>query len=309
MRFTLPLLSLCAATPALCVNYTAPGYSAQKLYQLANSTWISEIASPESSYEMRMTLFDRPDVYAVDPTHQHGGPRSIHSFPDSYGLSAITTLGYEEYGILAMGQQNHSTFVSLWVLRLNGAEPEAVRVMDKIGNITALGAITTLSETVVLASQTAEGTVYRIDLVSREVELVLRDPSRAKALYGIHYRAPYLYYTNYDEGVFARMAIDPVTAAQRGAAEVIARSELLVGADKFVLVDDGSADDDVDAFIVNFKKNSLVRVRNGHAELVVQGIVMPTTVQFGNGGGLYVATASEAGEMGASLWSISTPDV
>lgn len=303
MRTALLLSTLLAAvTPCLCQNYTAPGYSARQLYQMANGTWINNIVPrSNSTIYMRMALFDRPEVYEVDTMHQHGGPRSIHRFPDSYGLTGITEIGMQKYAALAMSHGESGQYVSVWTLDQSGTESKAEQIIEKVGDLSALGAITTLSPSVVLACETAEGTVYRIDLTSRTVELVLTDPTGT--VDGIQYRKPYLYYSNGDAGVFSRVPIDPVTARPTGDVEVLASGEVLKGASDFALPSWGP-----DAFVANFNQNSVVRVGGGSAEVIVQGIPMPTTAQFGSSGYLHVGTSGRGGDGGASIWSVYVPD-
>ncbi|THC89014.1 hypothetical protein EYZ11_011534 [Aspergillus tanneri] len=278
------VISVLSLLLAAATNLCQAEYDSRKYHQFDNGTWIEDIAGYGASWYVKFSRYDRPIVYQVDTAHQHGPPQPLYTFPDSIGLTGITELGYERYAILARTKVNGHDASSLWTLSNNGSAPQAVKLIEKIGNGGTLNGLTTLSSTVVLASNTLAGVVYRLDLQTRTVKVVLKDPTMAKGINGVRYRAPYLYYTNSVQGLFARIPIDPITAEPTGKAQVVSKGASLVGADSFTLAHWSD-----DAFVANFQRNTVVRVNTTAkaAEVVVRNIPAPCSAAFGSSGGFF----------------------
>ncbi|KAL2865288.1 uncharacterized protein BJX67DRAFT_389498 [Aspergillus lucknowensis] len=301
MRVT-TLLSLLSAATAVC----GQEYTAHKLYQLDNGTWLENMAQRTGqSYYLRFTRLDSPEVMEVDPTHQHGDPRTVHTFDGATNATGITELSRDNYAVLTLNQAVDATTVSLWTLQMNASSPIATKVADKVAGSALLNGLAVVSPNIVLATDTLVGGIVRIDLKTGEADKVLEGDAFTKGVNGLKYSEPYLYYTNSLEGVFGRVSVDPSTGEPTGEAEVIASGDVLVGADDFALAYWTEA-----AFVANFENNNIVRVNfdNGTAEVVVKDIPAPTSATFGSSGGLYAVTSGTGSDGGASFWSIYVPD-
>ncbi|BCS23143.1 uncharacterized protein APUU_31368S [Aspergillus puulaauensis] len=298
MRATALLCLLNTATVALGEQYTA-----RKLYQLAPGTWIENFAQRGSSWYTRITRLDSPEVLEVDPTHQHGGPRTIYTFPNATNATGIAELSTDNYAVLTLNGPPDNAAVSIWTLDAAG-EPSATPVIETIEGAQILNGLAAFSPTVVFASDSPAGAIYRIDLEAGTADKVISGDGISPGVNGLRYKAPYLYYTNSLNGVFGRIKIDPTSGDLVGGTDVVVRGDILVGADDFALADWTDA-----AFVANFQQNTLVRVAigNGTAEVVVQDIPAPTTATFGSGG-LYVGTSGTGSDGGASFWSVVVPD-
>ncbi|KAL3490290.1 hypothetical protein BJX62DRAFT_225992 [Aspergillus germanicus] len=296
-----PLLTLLSASTAVFGEI----YTARKAYQLAAGTWIENISQRGGlSWYTRLTRLDRPIVQEVDPSHQHGGPRTIYTFPDATNATGIAELAADQYAVLTLNQVNDATIVSVWTLQTSG-NPTASKVIEGVAGSELLNGLAAISSTIVLATDTIVGGIVRINIETGVADKILSGDAFAAGINGLKYRAPYLYYTNTLEGIFARIAIDPVTGAPTSEAELIASGEVLVGADDFALAYWTDA-----AFVTNFEKNTVVRVDidAGTAEVVVEDIPAPTSAAFGTSGGLYVVTSGTGVDGGASIWAVVVPD-
>ncbi|KAL2812214.1 hypothetical protein BJX63DRAFT_443711 [Aspergillus granulosus] len=298
---TAPLLTLLAAGTGSFGQL----YHAQKAYQLDPGTWIENLSQRGGlSWYTRLTRLDRPVVQEVDPSHQHGGPSTIFTFPDATNATGIAELDYDRYAVLTINQVNDQTTVCVWSLEAT-ITPTANKIIEDVASSPFLNGLAAISSTIVLATDTFIGGVVRLNLDTGVADKVLSADSFPVGVNGLKYRAPYLYYTNSVEGVFGRVKVDPVTGTPKGEAEVIAGGEMLVGADDFALAYWTEA-----AFIANFNKNTVVRIDidKGTAEVVVEDIPAPTSAAFGTTGGLYIATSGTGSDGGASIWAVTVPD-
>jgi hypothetical protein len=298
MRTTSLLSLLSAATAVLGEQYTA-----RKLYQLDPGTWIENFAQKGSSWYTRMTRLDSPEVLKVDPSHQHGGPRTIYTFPNVTNATGIAELSTDNYAVLTLNGPPDNAVVSIWSLNASG-ETSAAPVIENIEGAQILNGLAAFSPSIVFATDSPAGAIYRIDLESGTADKVLSGDGITPGVNGLRYKEPYLYYTNSLNGVFGRIEIDPASGDLVGGTEVVVRGDILVGADDFALAGWTDA-----AFVANFQQNTLVRVyiENGTAEVVVNDIPAPTTATFGSGG-LYVGTSGTGSDGGASFWSVVVPD-
>lgn len=296
---TTPILSLLSAATAVLGEQ----YTTRKLYQLDPGTWIENFAQKGSSWYTRMTRLDSPEVLEVDPSHQHGGPRTIYTFPNATNATGIAELSTDNYAVLTLNGPPDNAVVSIWSLNASG-ETSATPVIENIEGAQILNGLAAFSPSIVFATDSPAGAIYRINLESGTAEKVLSGDGITPGINGLRYKEPYLYYTNSLNGVFGRIEIDPASGDLVGGTEVVVRGDILVGADDFALAGWTDA-----AFVANFQQNTLIRVHivNGTAEVVVRDIPAPTTATFGSGG-LYVGTSGTGSDGGASFWSVVVPD-
>ncbi|KAL4861421.1 hypothetical protein BDV12DRAFT_180326 [Aspergillus spectabilis] len=300
MRAATLLSALSAVTAILGEQYTS-----RKAYQLEPGTWIENFSPRGQSWYTRLTRLDSPEVQEVDPSHQHGGPRTIYTFEDATNATGIAELSPDTYAVTTLNKIGDDTTVTIWTFQATTGT--ATKAIENVPGTSFLNGLAAISSSIVLAADTLDGGIYRIDLEAGTANKILTGDAFAPGINGLRFKNGYLYYTNSLLGIFGRIAIDPATGAPAGAAESLAKGDILGGADDFALAYWTDA-----AFVVNFEKNTLVRVNfgdgEGNAEVVVEGIPAPTTATFGTSGGLYVATSGTGENGGASIWSVVVPD-
>ncbi|OJJ07748.1 hypothetical protein ASPVEDRAFT_877871 [Aspergillus versicolor CBS 583.65] len=299
---TTTLFSLLSAAAAVY----EPNYTAGKIYQLNNGTWIENLTQRTNlSCFTRLTRYDSPEVQEVNLLHPHSGPRTIYTFANATSATGITELSTERYAVLTLNHAVNTTTVSIWTLQTNALLPIATKVADSIVDSELLNGLAAVSPHIVLATNSFVGGIVRINLQNGIADEISAGDSFPAGVNGLKYQEPYLYYTNMFEGVFGRIAVDPSTGAPAGEAEVIASGDILVGADDFALAYWTNA-----AFVANYEKNTVVRINIDEktAEVVVKEIPAPTPATFGASGGLFFATSGTGSDGGASLWRIMVPE-
>ncbi|KAL4882518.1 hypothetical protein BJY04DRAFT_217425 [Aspergillus karnatakaensis] len=302
MRAT-SLFSLFTAATAVLGQH----YEFRKAYQLVPGTWIENLSPHFQSWYTRFTRLDRPEIMEVDTQHQHGGPRTIHTFKDATNATGLAEISSDTYAVTTLNQVGEDTTVTIW--KFNAVNYTASKIIEDVPGTSFLNGLAAVNSQVVLASDSFDGGIYQIDLQRRTSQKVLSEVDSAAfgpGINGLRYQKGYLYYTNTLLGIFGRIEVTEATGSPIGDAVTLAEGDLLVGADDFALARDVPS-----AFVTNFEKNTIVRVYYAErfARVVVEGIPAPTTATFGLGTLLYVGTSGSEEVEGASIWSVSVPDV
>ncbi|KAH6999286.1 hypothetical protein EDB80DRAFT_687405 [Ilyonectria destructans] len=202
-----------------------------------------------------------PELYRINP--QRPERRTlIHTFPSSAQLKSNTGLGgivetTPDTFALIVGDLNHTTVTgtkgsfSVWTINLQGYPRKApkVRKITSIPESSFLNGLTTLDDPrVILACDSFNGKVYRIDTTTGEYKVVIQpdettlSPSGMDFFVGIdgirtyrprHSKTTYLYYNNFMGEAYYRVPIDSKLATPLGPPETLA-------------VDLGSGLDDLD---------------------------------------------------------------
>jgi outer membrane protein assembly factor BamB len=248
-----------------------------QLHEFQNGTWIENIAVRPSG-QLLLTLFDRPEVYTLDPKVPGAKPELVHKFQENATkLLGITEYATDKYAVVVGSSENGKDAWSIWSLDVGAVKgANAQRRIRAIPGAEMLNGLTTLDGNTVLAADTTGGVVYCIDLLSGEHSVVLNDKTMMPGINGVRYRAPYLYYTNTVQGLFARVQIHPRTARSAGPVKVIATK--IEGVDDFALPSWAEGD----AYIANFFDNTVLRVQlDGNVTVFAKGISVPTSASFG----------------------------
>jgi hypothetical protein len=244
--------------------------------EFEKGTWIENIAV-RSNGQIIVSLFDRPEIYIMDPSSPGSKPELVHKFVNATRLTGITEYAPDKFAVMVGTRVNDKDVVSTWTIDLSSIRGLKVKAIGgEIPGVDLLNGLTALNRDTLLASDAFGGSVYRIDLKTGAAVSVLNDATMMPGVNGVRYSAPYLYYTNMIQGLFARIPIDPKTAAAIGPAEVIATK--IVGVDGFAL----ASWTDREAYIVNYEENVILKV-DAEANVVTfaTGVIGPTAAFFG----------------------------
>jgi hypothetical protein len=264
-----------------------------QFHEFENGTWIESIAV-RANGQIIVSLFDRPELYIMDPATPGAKPELIHRFKNATRLTGLAEYAPDKFAVLVGSRTNEKDSISTWTVDLssiNGLKVNAVG--SDIPGVDLLNGLTALNRETLLASDTFGGSVYRIDVKSGAAVSVLNDGTMIPGVNGVHYSAPYLYYTNMIQGLFARIPVDAKTAEASGPAEIIATK--IVGVDGFAL----ASWTDHEAYILNHEENTILKV-DAEANVVTfaTGVIGPTAAFFGrtevDGRILYVVTSGGA---------------
>lgn len=280
-------LLLLAFSPAIASPYAAPSIaetmsgsaSITKICQFGKGTWVENIAV-RSNGSLVVVLYDRPEVWEVNPLISDADPKMLIRFEDATRITGITEPVADNFVVMVSMKAGGFT---IWKLSLNSSQTNATQVIATVPGAGSLNGLTALSSTIALAADTGRGVVHRFDLARGEATVVLRDPTMSLpvvggGINGVRYRAGFLYYTNSLKGILARIPIDATTAEATGPAEVLASG--LIGIDDFAL---GHSDDEF--FIMDWIRSRILKVTPGGTTEVLaassDGVAWPTSAQFG----------------------------
>jgi hypothetical protein len=261
-----------------------------QFHEFQNGTWIESIAI-RANGQIIVSLFDRPELYLMDPATPDAKPELVHRFANATRLTGITEYAPDKFAVLVGSRKNEKDSVSVWTVDLSSINGLKVKVgAGEVPGVDLLNGLTALNRETLLASDSFGGSVYRIDLKTGAAASVLNDPTMIPGVNGVHYAAPYLYYTNMIQGLFARILIDAKSGEASGPAEVIATK--IVGVNGFAL----AGWTDHEAYLLNYEENTILKV-DAEANVVTfaTGVIGPTAAFFGrtelDGRILYVVTS------------------
>lgn len=330
------LLAAQAALAAVRPRHQQPPRSetASTLFSLPGSTtsWLENLAYRPSTDTVLATRLLVAQLWSISA--RTGTGTLLANVTDVTGLVGITQTrsSPDEFYVAGVsfsdaGVEANSS--ALYRLAFSPArEGESQRYEDGVGKFTfekafgvpgirLINGLTTWDERTVLATDSLGGAIWKIDVVTGEAIIVLEDPSMApKASNGVNgikvFHAPdnqgtYIYYSNTDQSLLARILVDPTTACPLAGADILAGD--LGEADDFALLDDGGV------LLATGGNNTVVHVGlDGSVEAVAGSqnsleLVSATSCQFGmkredGQGTLYVTTAGgEEGLVNGTLFA------
>lgn len=272
--------------------------SVNTLFSLpSNASWLENLAYRPSTNTVLATRLDVAQLWSISTTTGAGsilatkpditalvGITQTHSSPDEYYVAG---LNFSAAGV----QPNSST---LWKLTFPVEGGYSFASAFGVPGMTLINGLTTWNDTTILATDSYQGNIWKIDLTTNASKAILTDPTMARitdnGVNGVKVlrssRGTFVYYTSTDQSLLARIPVDPVTAKALGPVEVIASD---IGAvDDFALLSDGSA------VIATGVNNTVVHVSlDGRVETVAE-VMSGTACQFGVNGELYVTTGGSA---------------
>lgn len=316
-----------------------------------NSSWLENLAIRPSKDTILATRLDVPQLWSIDISTGAGTELLLGDAVSSVSLVGITQLlssssstsaradeceeeEEEVYYIAGVNytatsvQPNSSVLYSLTYHDApNSSSPSyTFQKALPLPQMTLINGLTAWSPTVLLATDSYQGAIYKIDVTTGEASILLQDPtmstnSSTAGINGVKVLRPaelghtggpttsttttttYIYYTNTDQALVARIPVDPQTAellstasTTSTAVEVLASgNKLLGGPDDFALLADGGV------MVATGAANTVVRVGLDGSVTSVAGsegdleLASSTACRFGQDGRvLYVTTAGGA---------------
>ncbi|KAK3985715.1 hypothetical protein QBC44DRAFT_373821 [Cladorrhinum sp. PSN332] len=310
---------LATATAAITENLNGlEPTKAEEIYVFppSNPLWVENLHRLPDGRLLLSTFSPDGIVYVLDPrSPAPRTPKEVAALPNTTAELGIAALGRDRYAI-ATGRLNGATglfFPGSGSIRVilfpTGAQAAEQTEAIPIPDTQLLNGMTPLTSRpdVVLAAESVEGRVVRVNTRTRTVKVASSDPLLAPGadaavslgVNGIKILRGHLYFTNSAQGLFARYRIDS-DGYQRGKVEVLARVGKATGFGD--LLDDFALDSKTgDAYIARHNQ-AVLRVRyakaNGSWKVDVavgpsSGVALraPTAVIFEGKGDLFVSTA------------------
>lgn len=213
-----PTLLLASLAP-IVTNAVLPQVQVETLYQFEDATFLENIAV-RSNGHLLITTPVHPVVYAFDPKATNSTPQVLHEFPDATGLTGITEVAPDFFTLItSIFDETFTTTpgsVCVWTLDLRGSQPvvnKLVCLPDTVDDM--LNGMTPLDHApgVILISASVSGSVYRLNVATGELGIVIKDPLFAPGsafhhgINGIHVRGETLYFINSAQGFFGLVPI------------------------------------------------------------------------------------------------------
>lgn len=310
------LLSLASAASSAAIS-ACPSPTDLKVKQLANfgsSSWIENLAIRSSGEVLGAELLN-PRLWQVDPNGRVQ-PIVVHNWAEGAsagmydGVLGIAETRHDEFFVAVAGQYNESMMLlpnsTNYIFRVDFSTLKVSTTGEVLSNATVtkltdvkgsqlVNGATTLNEDAILVSDSFNGWVYKVDVRTGEYDVIVDDPLMKKNNYvtapqgkigvnGIKVFRGYLYWTNTDAGLLARIKINK-DGKPSGASEIIASN--LSGPDDFTLDENGVA------YIALGTANELGIVYHGGSNRTVT-VGGPTAAKFGRQHGdhhrLYLST-------------------
>ncbi|PVI05841.1 hypothetical protein DM02DRAFT_682768 [Periconia macrospinosa] len=300
------------------------------VHQFPRPTWLENIAALSTGHLLTGTLGSHAELHLINP--ETNTATLLHNFTQQNSVFGFREL---EPDVWAVVSSNYSTTTGaehggsvLWrvdlrerVKNIDEGSSDVVKV-DKMIDLKDAGVsngLAVVNPRTVLIADSIKGNIGRIVLPASEGEKAKYDvliedatvqigntnPDVPLGVNGLAYHAPYLYFSNCNRGLVARVAIDAETAAPSSAVEVV--SDDVPVPDDLVVSPDGKT-----AYVARFWSNTLEKIAlpgtegaGGKPEVVVgaQGstvVAGPTAVTWGRGKKdqrvLYVSTNGGVGE-------------
>ena len=246
--------------------------------------------------QILVTLLTTPQIYQVDP-FEIQAPILVHTFPNATSLLGIVET-YPDIFYVVVG--NWSTVklsstpgsYSVWKIEMScflldqGYVPAVVTKVADLPDAMFLNGMTVLDKEsgLLLIADSEAGVVWRLNVYTKEVTQIIDDPLMkatsvpSLGINGVKVRSGYLYFTNSNQALLARVPINTDGTAASEASVVTANA----------MADDFQFDARGDVFIAQNPVNELAFVEaEGGPETVLVGdpdsliLAGPTAVQFG----------------------------
>ena len=289
------------------VDSAAPlGSGAQLIYQFKTEVALENF-SPRSNGQLVITTANEPSVYGLDPSERSQPPKLLYQFPNASSALGIAEIAHDVFAVVVGNFSTPESAVpgsfSIWSLDLTTSTPTA-DIIASMPEAVALNGATTLdgSPDILLIADSALGTVWRLNLTTRNYSIAIRDPLFSDSsqffigINGIRTSRGLLYFSNSAQGTFGRVLI-----SNNGSA--IGQVEIIARVDAQQLKYDDFAIDWAGTAWVTAHPNSLNEIsfegaqRNFTGKVAGIGLDQPASARFGRGSKqeektLYVVTST-----------------
>ncbi|KAJ5181153.1 hypothetical protein N7491_000707 [Penicillium cf. griseofulvum] len=249
--FSLPLF----LHTSLAIPHYPRGYQsrpASTVFQLErNGSWFENLAV-QSNGNLLVTRIDTPELWSIVPSSNssHPGKGSLlHRFPNAMSTLGIAEIDCDVFAVVVGNLSLPSitptpgSFV-IWTVNLTSATPEA-RILTPLPEGQFLDGLTKFSDDLLLISDAAKGTIWRLNTTTGEYSVALSHSSMLPAagqavkvgVNGLKVLNNYVYYTSTSQEVYARIPVDG-NATAVGPVEIITSGFTF---DEFILTANGTA--------------------------------------------------------------------
>lgn len=275
--------------------------------------WLENLAV-RACGELLVTRVEVAEVWSVSPVS--GRKNLVARFPDTTSATGITEIEHDLFAVNTGNYSAQSGFTpgsyAVWTVDLRGKVPK-IRKIAAVPSAGMLNGLVALpGARVVLAADSVNGAVYKIDLRSGNATIALAGdafaapppPAYPLGVNGVHLKASSLYFTNTGAGTYSRIAIHPDGTAA-GPVETL-RDDLELP-DDFALSPNGLAYTTVNqirSIVAIDTKGARVQIAGGANSIQ---FATPTAAQFGRTVSdrttVYVTTGGVRDEAGTAVTS------
>jgi hypothetical protein len=268
------------------------------VYQFESGTWVENIAV-RSNGNLVVVLYDRPEIHEINPFVSPPTAQLIARFDGKSGVQGIVETKPDVFAVMPFQGSSYS----LWTVDLT-ADPAKTEVIPEISDVGMLNGLTKLSDTILLASDTKNGAIVRLDVSKKSSLTVIQDdtttgiPLIGAGINGIRARKSTVYYTNFFKGLLCRVPVNSVTGIATGPEQIIS-SKLGILDDLAIGANDGQP-----SYVMQYLAGSIARVTDdGNVDPVAKGLEYPTSAQFGRtkGDGNVLYVSSSGNPLGPTL--------
>jgi hypothetical protein len=246
------------------------------VHQFPNGSWVQGIETRTNGH-LVISLYDRPEVYTLDPVATPPSPQLTHKFASGSQILCMTRYAPNSFAILVRPPDREGDDDSAQLWTITGAGRRGAQLVGDVAEAASFVSLTPLTDKILLASN-SNGAIHRIDVTNGSETALFTDPTMTNGIGGIKYDAPEMYFVTPVNGMFARFQLDPNTGDAIAPVEVIVTSGL-VGVQDFVL----ATWVDHTAFMVNYEQNSIQKIdENAKVSTVVAGWRAPTCITTGS---------------------------
>ncbi|KAH8824065.1 hypothetical protein DL96DRAFT_1616251 [Flagelloscypha sp. PMI_526] len=316
------LLAILTASFTFASPSPLNGY--RTVYQFEDGTFLENIAA-RSNGDLLFTSVVKPALIRLDPHSSDPSPSIIFEFPNATGTTGITEVYPDVFAVLA-GVWNASAATAekgslcLWTVDVGHHEPVGKKIAC-VPESTGLNGATTVEGApgIVLVSDSRLGGIYRINIHTSEVALVVQDPllegspdnAFGLGINGLRTRGHKVYFANSAKKFFGSLKLTS-TLQTVGSIKTIAN---VPDGSNFTAYDDFALDREGNAWITLHSHALVLVTPSGDQRIVLGGdsstfLADPTSAAFGRGekGGketLYVVTGG-IGISGGQVVALNT---
>ena len=283
------------------------GSGVQLIYQFEPMIALENL-TPRSNGQLLLTSSGEPSVYSLDPSERNQPPKLLYQFPNASSALGIAEIAHDIFAVV-VGNFSSPVYsvpgsFSIWSINLTTSTP-TTDIIASMPEAAGLNGATNLdgSLDILLIADSALGTVWRLNLTTRDYSIAIQDPLFSNwsspvyiGINGIRTSRGSLFFSNSAQGTFGRVPISNNGSAT-GQVEIIARLDV-----PQVEYDDFDIDWAGTAWVATHP-NSLNEVSFEGAQRNFTGkdagieLKQPTAARFGRGSKreentLYVVTAT-----------------
>ncbi|CBF73461.1 uncharacterized protein ANIA_07888 [Aspergillus nidulans FGSC A4] len=279
------------------------GIEPSTVSQFPLGTWAENIAVRQNG-NLLVTLLTAPEVHEIIPSNSFSSARLAFAFEGHSNVTGITEVKADVFVVCVDGG-------SLWELNFREGDTPHGSLLTRIPEA-QLNGLATLNPAngIVIAADSTNGCIWRVDVKTRAYESVLKDETMQPVpvndvqlgINGLQVFGNTAYYTNTPKNLFCRVQLHPVSGRPTSPVDIISDS---VEADDFAITPAGIA------YLANTYQNKITKFSWRNSEVIAgslnsSSIPNPTSAIFGRTAKdrnvLYVTTGGgEAGPINGTF--------